>query len=145
MICGCEYDLINCVYNNVILSNDTCVYLYNLITTKSNIYKEVEVEYPYIYACDEEYQYIIHQDLEKIIYKKKYTEYTQAWYEFCGNTEKGLGIIDSLGNTVLDNNYDEITIELTVSGINKNSKTKKIIKFPNSVFKKHTISDISKW
>ena len=54
-------------------------------------------------------------------------------------------MIDSFGNTVMDNSYDEITIELCVTGTNKNSNIKKIIKLPNSAFDKNTISDIRKW
>ena len=191
MICDCEYDLIDCIGDNLFLSNDTHIFHYNLFSGALNKYLEFEIEPPYIYACNNEYQYIIQQESGKIVYKHKYTDNKMRWFKFCGETEKGpvfydyhysdylypygeeyqcykdtlhhpfiinqenilnviwsengLGIIDSFGNTIIDNNYDEITIELCVSGINKNSNIKKIIKLPNSAFNKDTISDIRKW
>ncbi len=191
MICECEYDLVDRIYNGLILSNDICVCLYKFNTGSLNKYTEIEVEYPYIYACDEEYQYILHQDTGNVIYKKKCNEHTQSWYEFCGNTRKGpvfydyrnceyiyptdngymyyeeilhhpliinkenvlnivfednkLGVIDSFGNSIIDNKYDRVKIDLCITASDKNEILKKIVSIPKCVFDKDTMSDIKEW
>lgn len=191
IVCDTEYDLIDCVEDNLLLSNHKHIFYYNLHTAASKQFTEVEIEDPYIYACDKEYQYIIHQDSTETVYQRRYTEHNKSWFKFCGNTDKGpvfydyhnaiyiypsegrhgyyeddlhhpliinqenvlnvvlgengLGIIDSFGNTIIDNDYDEIAVELNLSAANKNSSVKKTVAIRKAKFNKETISDISEW
>lgn len=59
--------------------------------------------------------------------------------------ENGIGIIDSFGNTVIENIYDEITLELKITVKNKNEHIEKIIDVPNGKYNKECTSDIDNW
>ena len=59
--------------------------------------------------------------------------------------ENGIGIIDSESNSIIENNYDEITVELKITAKNKNECVEKIIKTPDNIFTKDKVSDIGDW
>ena len=145
----------------------------------------------YLYGYDENYQYIIHQESGKIVYKKELNKYNKSYYVYCGECEKGavfydtsfstiiyptdegympyeyllnhpviinkhnvmniidgekgIGIIDSEGNSIIANNYDEITVELKITAKNKNERVEKIIKIPDNTFTKDKVSAIGDW
>lgn len=59
--------------------------------------------------------------------------------------EKGIGIIDSYGNDVLKNTYDNITVEIKITASKKNDKVEKIISSSKRIFDRDTISEIEDW
>ncbi len=52
----------------------------------------------------------------------------------------GLGLIDSCGNVMIENNYDSVTIELTITAVKGNKKEQKIIPFQRFHFEKGIVS-----
>jgi len=54
--------------------------------------------------------------------------------------ENGLGLIDSFGNTIIENTYDSLNIELTITAVKGNKKEQKIIPFQRFNFEKGIIS-----
>ena len=59
--------------------------------------------------------------------------------------ENGIGIIDSFGNAVMENKYDEISLEIKVTAKNKNERIEKIIEIPKGKFDKNGVSEIEIW
>lgn len=59
--------------------------------------------------------------------------------------DDGIGIINSFGEQILDNVFDEIKIELKITASKGNSVSKKIISFSNNVFKKGDVSNPEEW
>lgn len=191
MICQCEYDVIDNYNHDLFLSKDNETLYFNSNTKEIRIFKEVITDTMYLYGYDENYQYIIHQESGKIVYKKELNKYNKSYYAYCGETEKGavfydttfstyiyptdngykpyeyplnhpvivnkynvvniidgengMGIIDSKGNRIIENNYDEITVELKITAKNKNELVEKIIKIPDNNFTKDKISAIENW
>ena len=191
MICQCEYDVIDNYNHDLFLSKDNETLYFNSNTKEIRIFKEVITDTMYLYGYDENYQYIIHQESGKIVYKKELNKYNKSYYAYCGETEKstvfydttfstyiyptdngykpyeyplnhpvivnkynviniidgenGIGIIDSKGNRIIENNYDKITVELKITAKNKNELVEKIIKIPDNNFTKDKISAIENW
>lgn len=59
--------------------------------------------------------------------------------------EKGVYLIDSLGNRIIENEYNSVKIELKITAINDNEKIEKIIPIPNNVFEIGKVTDIENW
>lgn len=59
--------------------------------------------------------------------------------------EKGLGVIDSYGNSIMENQYNRIKIELKITAVNNEEKTEKAIPIPYIMFEAGKVSDIEKW
>lgn len=59
--------------------------------------------------------------------------------------EDGIGLIDSYGNSILDNSYDSMEVELKITALKGNREETKTISFSKSTLKKEEISDISDW
>lgn len=59
--------------------------------------------------------------------------------------EHGLSVIDSMGNSVLENEYKSIKIELKITAINNRERIEKIIPIPNNTFEIGRVSDIENW
>lgn len=191
IICECEYDVIDSVNHNLYFSNDNIIRCYNSYTKQTRDFKEVSVYSPYLYACDETYQYVIYEETGELIFKKKYTDYSKSCYAYCGNTDKGavfydarystylyptdkgykiykhlfnnpiiinrnnvinivesdngMGVIDSFGNSIIDNEFKEIRLELKVTAISKDNKTEKTVVFPDNIYNSDTVKDIGEW
>ncbi len=58
--------------------------------------------------------------------------------------DKGIGIIDSFGNEIIGNNYDEISFELKITAKKKNERIEKVIELPD-VYNKNSVSPIEEW
>lgn len=95
VICQCEYDSIDIINHNFFLYKDDTIFCYNSLTDNKANYNEVVVDVPYIYSCDEEYQYIIHMTTDTIIHRKKLNKYNKSEYVCLGNTTKGHVFYDS--------------------------------------------------
>ena len=191
MICQCEYDVIDNYNHDLFLSNDDETLYFNSNTKEIKIFNEVITDTMYLYGYDKNYQYIIHQESGKVIYKKELNKYNKSYYAYCGESgngavfydttfstyiyptdegykpyeyplnhpvivnkynviniidgEKGIGIIDSKGNRIIENNYDEITVELKIAAKNKNEWVEKTIKIPDNAFTKDKVSVIENW
>ena len=187
----CEYDVIDTLGHNLFLSNDNVTRYYNSNTKEIKDFKEVILDVPYLYGYDEEYQYIIHQESGKVVYKRKYNKYNKSYYVYCGDTvkgavfydstfstyfyptdngykpyeyplhhpfivnknnvinivdgENGMGVIDSFGNAVMKNEYNEILLEIKVTAKNGNEHIEKIIEIPNGFFNKKCVSEPDNW
>ena len=59
--------------------------------------------------------------------------------------EHRLSVIDSMGNSVLENEYKSIKIELKITAINNRERIEKIIPIPNNTFEIGRVSDIENW
>lgn len=59
--------------------------------------------------------------------------------------ENGIGVIDSFGNTVTENEYDEISLEIKVTAKNKKEHIEKNIEIPKGKFNKNSLSEIEFW
>lgn len=59
--------------------------------------------------------------------------------------ESGVGLIDSYGNTIIDNCYDLIKVELKITAVRGDMAENKIIPFPKNTFGKWEVSDIEEW
>lgn len=59
--------------------------------------------------------------------------------------EQGIGMIDSYGNTIVENNYDSIEVELKITAKKGNVSKNKIIPFQKIIFQKGMVSDIENW
>ena len=136
---------------------------------------EINVDTQFLYCKDKKYQYILHAETGKEIYKREYTSYSESCFCFCGNTERGpvfydarystyiypengsykvhkdifntplvvndrnilnimqgdngIGVIDSCGNTVVDNKYDFIKVELKITAQKGKETEEKIFLF----------------
>lgn len=191
ILCECKYDVIDNYNHDLFLSNDNETLYFNSNTKEIRIFKEIVTDTMYLYGYDEDYQYIIHQESGKVVYKKELHKYNKSYYVYCGESEKGavfydtsfstiiyptdegympyeyplnhpvivnkhnvmniidgengIGIIDSEGNSIIENNYDEITVELKITAKNKNERVEKIIKIPNNTFTKDKVSAIGDW
>ena len=56
--------------------------------------------------------------------------------------ENGIGIIDSEGNSIVENNYEEIIVEFKITAKRKGERIEKIIKIPDNTFTKDKVSAI---
>lgn len=101
IICSCEYDTIEVIEHCFFLLKGNTVCCYNSVTDKINVYKEVILDYPYLYCCDEEYQYIILADTGEIIHRKRLNKYNKSNYICLGNTTKGPVFCDMKHSTCL--------------------------------------------
>ena len=54
----------------------------------------------------------------------------------------GIGIIDSFGNTIADNKYDAISLELKIRAVSENERIEKTIPLPNCTYSKDKVSYI---
>ena len=191
MLCECIFDVVDNYNHDLFLSNDTKICYYNSLTQQTWDFKEVNIDTPYIYGCDEEYQYIIHQESGETILKKKYSQYNKSCYLYCGETEnggvfydasfstyiyptangykpyeyplnhpvimnkynvinivdgeKGLGVIDSFGNNIIENRYNAIKIELKITAVTGEEKIEKIVPIPENTFEVGKVSAIENW
>jgi len=59
--------------------------------------------------------------------------------------EHGIGMIDSEGNSIVENNYEEIIVEFKITAKRKNERIEKIIKIPDNAFTKDKVSAIENW
>ena len=59
--------------------------------------------------------------------------------------ESGIGLIDAYGNSIVDNCYDVIKIELKITALNDEKIVNKIIPLSNEMFKKGEITAIENW
>lgn len=59
--------------------------------------------------------------------------------------ENGIGVIDSYGNVVIENDYDSVKVELIVTAVKGNNTQEKIIPFQKLDFQKGMVSDIEEW
>jgi len=50
--------------------------------------------------------------------------------------ERGIGLIDSLGNQIFQNEYDSLHVELKITAVNKEKSVEKIITVPQNAFQK---------
>lgn len=183
IICSCEYDTIEIIDRSFFLFKADTVCCYNSATDKTSIYKEVILDYPYLYGYDEEYQYIILADTGEIIHRKRLNKYNKSNYISLGSTtkgpvfydmkhstylypygniyrfypysinypviingynvmdvvemENGIGIIDPLGNAITDGEYEEVTLELKITAVNKESRAEKTIPLPNGICRRN--------
>lgn len=55
------------------------------------------------------------------------------------NTENGIGIIDSFGNTLTDDNHENITLELKITALNKENRMEKVIPLPNNIYRRNQL------
>lgn len=51
--------------------------------------------------------------------------------------ENGIGIIDPFGNALTDSECEEISLELKITAVNKESRTEKTIPLPNSIYRRN--------
>lgn len=108
VICKCEYDSIDIINNSYFLCKGDIICYYNSFTDEINNYNEVILDVPYIYSCDNSWQYIINMETGKTIYKKRLNKYNKSNYICFGNTAKGHVFYDSKYGTYLyptDNGY----------------------------------------
>ena len=59
--------------------------------------------------------------------------------------ENGIGVIDSFGNSIIDDKYDEILLELKITAANQTERKEKFISVPNGVYNKAAIFQPDKW
>ena len=59
--------------------------------------------------------------------------------------ENGIGVIDSYGKLIIENQYDSVKVELKITAINKNEEVQKIIPFQKKAFEKGMVSQIEDW
>ena len=59
--------------------------------------------------------------------------------------ENGIGVIDYFGNTVIQNKYDSVQVELKLTATNKTETATKIISFPKNIFQKGVVNDFNEW
>ena len=59
--------------------------------------------------------------------------------------EDGVGLIDFYGNTILDNSYDSIKVELMITAVKGDRVENKTIPLPKDTFEKGEITDIENW
>ncbi|MBO4896842.1 MAG: hypothetical protein J5590_00920 [Clostridia bacterium] len=107
-IADCLYDTVDVLGNAVFLSKEDAVRYYNSKTKAVRDFNEVIIDTPYMYGYGVKYQYIIHSESGKIIYKKKSNKYSRTYYTYCGETDKGPVFFDAKSNTYYypgDNGY----------------------------------------
>ncbi|MFQ7292831.1 MAG: hypothetical protein ACLRQ0_11425 [Monoglobales bacterium] len=51
--------------------------------------------------------------------------------------ENGIGVIDPFGNHLTDSECEEISLELKITAVNKESRTEKTIPLPNSIYRRN--------
>lgn len=88
-IAECEYDTLDTFGHDLIFCNDKGVRYYNAFLKSVHDFIDITVDVPFLYCKDEGYQYILFGELGEIIYKKKYTSYSESCFCFCGYTDKG--------------------------------------------------------
>ena len=59
--------------------------------------------------------------------------------------ENGIGVIDSYGKLIIENQYDSVKVELKITAINKKEKVQKIIPFQKDAFEKGIVSELEDW
>ena len=59
--------------------------------------------------------------------------------------ENGIGVIDCFGNTVMENKYDSVHVELKLTATNKTETATKIISFSKNIFQKGIVYDFDEW
>lgn len=187
----CEYDVIDTFGHDLFLSNDNGTRYYNSQTKRVQDFKEVILDTAYLYGYEEEFQYIIEQELGKVIHKRKCNKHNKSYYAYCGTTDKGavfydstfstyiyptdngykpyeyplhhpvmvnkynvinivdgengIGVIDSFGNAIMENKYDEISLEIKVTAKNKTEYIERIVEIQKEKFNKDSASDIENW
>lgn len=108
ILCECKYDIIDNYNHDLFLSNDDETCYFNSNTRQTNVFREISTDMRYLYGLDKEYQYIIHQESGKIIYKKKLNKYNKSCYMYCGDSKNGTVFYDFTFSTYLyptDNGY----------------------------------------
>ena len=53
--------------------------------------------------------------------------------------ENGIGVIDPFGNALTDSECEEISLELKITAVNKESRTEKTIPLPNSIYRRNQL------
>lgn len=101
MICQCEYDVIDNYNHDLFLSKDDETLHFNSNTKEIRMFNEVIIDTMYLYGYDENYQYIIHQESGKVVYKKELNKYNKSYYVYCGETEKGSVFYDTTFSTYI--------------------------------------------
>lgn len=89
ILCECKYYVIDNYNHDLFLSNDDETCYFNSNTRQTNVFREISTDMRYLYGIDKEYQYIIHQESGKIIYKKKLNKYNKSCYMYCGESKNG--------------------------------------------------------
>ena len=52
--------------------------------------------------------------------------------------ENGVGVIDSFGNTIIENNYDKIQFEINITAVNKNEGIMKKLLLEKCLYYTHS-------
>lgn len=59
--------------------------------------------------------------------------------------DEGIGVINSFGTHILENEYDEINVELKITATKNNAVEEKTIPFLEKTFKKGEVTDPKSW
>lgn len=59
--------------------------------------------------------------------------------------EKGIGVITPEGNTVIENKYGEITVELKITAKCEDEYIEKTVSLPNGKFNRETVVPVENW
>ena len=92
----------------------------------------------YIYPKDNKYVAYMHLFNRPIIINGRNIVNITEEYD-------GIGVIDSFGNTVIENSYDKINIEIKITATNKDTKIEKTLPVFKKVIEKGSVDDVSNW
>lgn len=120
-----EYQYIICedtgevIYKKAYSEYSKSCFIYYGDTDKGAVFYDARYSM-YLYPADNGYKYYQYPINESIIINR---------HNICNiaENEKGIGVIDSFGNAIIDNYYDEISVEIKITAKNNHERVEKSI------------------